>query len=199
MASSDQRILVRRNLIEPRDYSLWRRFQECRSQGLQGIPRAELLQYIEEAAEILDRLHTQHGLPRVDVKPQNLVLVMNRVNVVVTLGLNEDVQGGVRSLGPGITPVYASPETFECDISRHSDQYGLAIIYQEMLTGQRPFQGRNLQEIIMERFDGTPDLTPLPACEQAPIARALSKKPEDRFPTCTQLVQALRRANPIIP
>ena len=43
----------------------------------------------------------------------------------------------------GVTPVYAPPETFDGWVSRHSDQYSLAIVYQELLTGQRPFNGTN--------------------------------------------------------
>src|SRR5207248_7032768 len=47
----DSRLLI---VMELADRNLWDRFRECRSQGLAGIPREELLGYIQEAAEVLD-------------------------------------------------------------------------------------------------------------------------------------------------
>ena len=44
----------------------------------------------------------------------------------------------VASVTGGVTPVYAAPETFDGWVSRFSDQYSLAIVYQELLTGQPP-------------------------------------------------------------
>ena len=47
----------------------------------------------------------------------------------------------------GVTPLYAPPETFVGKISPFSDQYSLAIVYQEMLTGHRPFQAKNVRQL----------------------------------------------------
>src|SRR6201993_3249055 len=46
-------------VMELADRNLWDRFKECRSQGLQGIPRAELLNIMEESAEALDLMNNQ--------------------------------------------------------------------------------------------------------------------------------------------
>src|SRR5712692_3766967 len=68
-------------VMELADRNLWDRFKECRSQGLQGIPRAELLNIMEESAEALDLMNNQYGLQHLDIKPQNIFLVYNHIKV----------------------------------------------------------------------------------------------------------------------
>jgi serine/threonine protein kinase len=48
------------------------RLQACRREGRAGIPREEVLEYLREAAEVLDLLSQEHGLQHLDVKPHNL-------------------------------------------------------------------------------------------------------------------------------
>src|SRR4029079_2330406 len=55
-------------VMELADHSLWDRFKECRAQGLPGIPRAELLRYMEEAAEALDLMNSEYQLQHLDIK-----------------------------------------------------------------------------------------------------------------------------------
>ena len=55
--------------------------EKYRKQGLPGIPRAELLAYLREAAEVLDLLNLKFDLQHLDVKPRNLFLVSNHVKV----------------------------------------------------------------------------------------------------------------------
>ena len=72
-----------------------------------------------------------------------------------------------------MTPVYAAPETFDGVVSRYCDQYNLAIVYQELLTGQkRPFNGTNVRQLMMQHVTGSPNLAPLPERDRAAIARA---------------------------
>ena len=75
--------------------------------------------------------------------------------------------------------------------SRHSDQYGLAIVYQEMLTGKSPFSGRTMAQLAAQHLHSQPCLTPLPAADRPIVARALSKRSEQRFPNCRALVDKL--------
>src|SRR5207244_7204176 len=66
-------------VMELADRNLWDRFKECRSQGLPGIPRVELLGIMEESAEALDLMNNQYGLQHLDIKPQNIFLVYNHI------------------------------------------------------------------------------------------------------------------------
>jgi serine/threonine protein kinase len=178
-------------VMELADRNLWDRFKESRAQGLPGIPREELLGYMAETAEALDLMNGEYQLQHLDIKPQNLFLVHNHVKVA-DFGLVKDLEGMAASVTGGVTPVYAAPETFDGWVSRFCDQYSLAIVYQELLTGQRPFTGNNVRQLIMQHLQGTPNLAPLPPCDHAPIARALAKSPNERFPQCRDLIEALR-------
>src|SRR5208282_5873863 len=57
-------------VMELADRTIWDRFQECRGQGLPGIPRSELLLYLMETAEALDLMNIQYQLQHLDIKPQ---------------------------------------------------------------------------------------------------------------------------------
>lgn len=181
-------------VMELADRNLWDRYRDSRAQGHTGIPREELLRYMEEAAEALDLMNSQHQLQHLDIKPQNLFLVYNHIKVA-DFGLVKDLEGLQTRVTGGVTPVYAAPETFDGFVSRQSDQYSLAIVYQEVLTGQRPFNGSSARRLMLQHLQEAPDVSPLPETDRALINRALSKKPEDRFPMCTDLVQALRQAS----
>jgi serine/threonine protein kinase len=180
-------------VMELADRNLWDRYKECRSQGLPGIPREELLRYLEESAEALDLMNGQYGLQHLDIKPQNLFLVHQHVKVA-DFGLVKDLQGMQASVTGGITPVYASPETFDGYVSRFSDQYSLAIVYQELLCGQRPFNGATIRQLILQHLQAPPNLEALPESDRPAIARALAKSPDERHPSCGALMQALRAA-----
>jgi serine/threonine protein kinase len=181
-------------VMELADRNLWDRFRECRNQGLEGIPRDELLRYMAETAEALDLMNNQYQLQHLDIKPQNIFLIHNHVKVA-DFGLVKDFEGMRATVTGGVTPVYAAPETFDNWASRYSDQYSLAIVYQELLTGKRPFDGSNTRQLLLQHISGVPDVSPLPPSDRDAINRALSKNPEDRFPSCTDLVNALQRAS----
>ncbi|MCI0702106.1 MAG: protein kinase [Planctomycetia bacterium] len=178
-------------VMELADRNLWDRFRECRGQGLAGIPREELMRYMEETAEALDLMNNYYQIQHLDVKPQNLFLVFNHIKVA-DFGLAKVLEGVKATVTGGVTPVYAAPETFEGWVSRYSDQYSLAIVFQELLTGTRPFNGTNTRQLLMQHLNGTPDLAALPLADRSIINRALAKKPDDRWPSCTELIRALK-------
>lgn len=177
-------------VMELADRNLWDRFRECRVQGLPGIPRNELLSYMEEIAEALDLMNQEYNLQHLDIKPQNLFLVHQHIKVA-DFGLAKDLEGVRATITGGVTPVYAAPETFEGEVSRFCDQYSLAIVYQELLTSRRPFSGTNTRQLLMQHMTGTPDLSALPDVDQAVVARALSKKATQRYPSCSEFVREL--------
>jgi hypothetical protein len=181
------RVLI---VTELADCNLWDRFREMRQQQRPGIARGELLRYLEEAAEVLDLMNNQYQLQHLDIKPQNLFLVYNHVKVA-DFGLVKDLEGMRGQITGGVTPVYAAPETFDSIVTRFCDQYSLAIVYQELLTGVRPFNGTSGQQLLIQHLREPPNLGPLPPADRPVVGRALSKKPEDRFPNCIEFVRAL--------
>ncbi len=181
-------------VMELADKSLYDRQLECQQQGLSGIPRDELLAYMRDAAEALDLMNVEHDLQHLDIKPRDLFLVYNRVKVA-DFGLVKDLEGMANGQGScllgGITPLYASPEAFQGIISRHSDQYSLAIVYQELLTGHRPFEGKTPRQLMLQHTQEKPNLSYLADGEAAIVGRALAKDPRQRFASCMDFVRAL--------
>jgi serine/threonine protein kinase len=175
------------------DRTLLERFAECRAQGHTGIPRRELLGYMRETAEALDLMNGQFNLQHLDIKPQNIFLLFNHVKVG-DFGLVKDLEGMFAAVTSGVTAVYAAPETFEGLVSRYCDQYNLAITYQEMLTGELPFNGTTGRQLMMQHLNGAHNLAPLPDADRPIVARALARKPEERFANCVEFVRALEQA-----
>lgn len=189
----DGRLLI---VMELADCNLWDRFRMHRQKGLSGIPRDELMLYMQEAAEVLDLMNGEHGLLHLDIKPQNIFLQWNHVKVG-DFGQVKDLQGLAAQVTGGITPVYAAPETFDGIVTRACDQYSLACVYQELLTGQRPFDGTSMNQLLMQHLSAPPNLLPAPPGDRPALQRALAKKSEDRFPSCADFVRALRQGTPV--
>jgi hypothetical protein len=181
-------------VTELADCDLWDRFRDCRGRKLPGIPREELLRYMEEAAEVLDLMNARYDLQHMDIKPQNLCLVYSHVKVA-DFGLVKDLSGRGASVTGGLTPSYAPPETFQGQVSRFSDQYSLAIVYQELLTGQLPFTAANPYELMVLHTEGAPNLEPLPKQDRAAVGLALAKDPNHRHASCAAFARALRESD----
>ncbi len=183
-------------VTELADCCLKDRFDACRKEGLPGIPRDELLRYLVDSAEALDYMTEVHSLQHLDVKPENLLIVGNHAKVA-DFGLVKSIQDVTASMMAGLTPLYASPEVFNDQPSRQSDQYSLAIVYQEMLTGTLPFPGRNLAQLTAQHLNSPPRLNMLPPRDRDILSKALAKKPQERYRSCAEMIQALISADSI--
>jgi eukaryotic-like serine/threonine-protein kinase len=170
-------------------------FEQYCQAGLVGIPRADLLGHLRDAGDALDYICQEHSLQHLDVKPENLLLVGGRIKVA-DFGLVKDLQDASCSIIGGLTPVYAAPELFDGRPSDRSDQYSLAIVYQEMLTGVLPHDGRTTAQLAAQHLHSRPRLDRLPASDQATIAKALSKDPGQRFASCRDMVDSLLETTP---
>ena len=184
-------------IMEPADKSLADILDAKRRAGEPGIPREELVEYLCEASETLDWLNDKRGLAHLNVKPSNILSVFNHAKVA-DAGLVSDLSGVFKeSAAPtgeplvGISPPYAAPEIFTGRFTRSSDQYSLAITYQELLTGTLPFDGKTAWQLAMQHAMSPPNLEALPARDRPIVAKALSKDPESRYPSCLMFMMAL--------
>ncbi len=180
-------------VTELADGSLKDRYDEYLQKKAVGIPWDELIRYMRDAADVLDYMSEEHSLQHLDIKPENLLLLADRVKVA-DFGLVKDIHDATASMMGGLTPLYAPPEVFDGRPSRWSDQYSLAIVYQEMLTGELPFPGTTAIQLARQHLNARPRLAALPERDQEIVARALSKSPNDRFTNCREFVDALQRA-----
>jgi len=183
-------------VTELADESLKDCYERHQQNGLPGIPRKDLLDYLRDAADALDHMSEKYSLQHLDVKPENMLLLAGRVKVA-DFGLVKDIHDVTGSMMGGLTPVYASPEVFDGRASLQSDQYSLAILYQEMLTGVLPFPGRTAAQLATQHLNSRPRLSSLPADDQPAVARALEKDPKKRFPNCRALIDSLLGARPV--
>lgn len=182
-------------VMELADQSLHDLLETFKAEGDSGIPRFDLLMYLREAAEALDLMNLEHGLAHLDVKPRNLFLVSDHVKVadfglVNSLAELNNRKGASFQLA-AFTPVYAAPESFLGKVTLHSDQYSLAVVYFELLTGQMLFDGKNFRQLAMQHVQQEPDLSLLPEGDRRFLARALAKEPDARFPSCMDFIRSL--------
>ncbi|MCG6154657.1 family 16 glycoside hydrolase [Rubinisphaera margarita] len=179
------------------DESLQGRFELARQHTGRGIPPRELLRYMMEAAQGIDFLNqprgdSRPGVQHRDIKPQNLLLSGGSIKLGdygLVRPLTHDITGHTGRL----TLAFAAPEFLEGKTSHRSDQYSLAITYCYLRTGVLPFSGSEI-EIIDGHRNGQPDLTELDPAAREVVERALSKSPEDRWPSCQAFVKSLIRA-----
>lgn len=185
--------------MELADRSLWDRFLEANAQGLRGIPRQELLGYLDPIADAIDYLNgSRHtidgregvGIQHRDLKPQNLLLFGDRAKVG-DFGMARVVEGYVGGHSGPCTVPYAAPEYFGGRTARQSDQYSLAATYCHLRGGRIPFPGTTAQMAIGHMCNA-PDLEGLPRPERSILERALAKRPDDRWPDCRSFVDALK-------
>jgi serine/threonine protein kinase len=174
--------------MELADRTLLDRWQEARDQGQPGIPREELLAYFWQAADGIDHLHTRNIQHR-DIKPQNLLLKGDTLKVA-DFGLARVLANSVTGHTGSLTVAYAAPEFFDGRTTRRSDQYCLAVAYCQLRGGKLPFVGSTAQ-VVAGHLSRKPDLTMLPEEERPVVARALAKKPNERWPSCTAFVEGL--------
>lgn len=183
-------------VMELADKSLHDLLVEHQTAGRPGIPRDELLAYLRDAADGLDYINDKHLLQHLDVKPRNLFLMGDRVKVA-DFGLVKNLERQSSSgLMAGVTPIYAAPETFSGKFTRQSDQYSLAVVYVELLTGKRPFNGKNIRALALQHVSEPPDLSGLPAHDRAVVNQAMAKDPEKRYPNCMAFIRALYEVEP---
>ncbi|HKB41653.1 MAG TPA: serine/threonine-protein kinase, partial [Gemmataceae bacterium] len=186
--------------------NLSQRLKECQSTGWPGIPPQELLPYIRQAASALDYLNApQHHLgERVlsiqhrDIKPENILLSRQGSVKVTDFGLAKMVEGTsatIHSKSRGLTAAYAAPEMFKGMVTRSTDQYSLAITYYRLRTGKLPFdQNQPLFSMMLVHTEGRLDFGLLSLAEQEVLQRATKVNPEDRFPSCLDMIGALEAA-----
>jgi len=164
------------------------------------IPVEDAIGYVQEMASALDYSHRQ-GVVHRDVKPENVMLhegIAMLMDFGIAKGLDSNTSGPLTITGMFVgTPAYVSPEQAfgESTIDGRSDQFSLACILHEMITGEQPFTGRTAQAIIAQRMsETTPGLSlsdRVTSEVAAAVRRAMSVDPQNRFPTIREFAAAL--------
>lgn len=169
-----------------------------------GMPPTEAITIINAVAEALECAHERSLLHR-DVKPSNILLsktarTPQRI-VLADFGIarhihTSDLTATNITLG---TVNYASPEQLTgAMVDARADQYSLAATAYQLLSGCYPYQNSNPAVVIGHHINSPPpqlgkSRTDL-AVFDGPLARAMAKRPAQRFPSCRDFAAALASA-----
>src|SRR5262249_29493048 len=132
-----------------------------------GLPRAELLEHLRDAAKAIDYLNNLNIQHR-DIKPQNLLFVGTGIKVA-DFGLAKVLEHTVGAVSGSLPTAYAAPEFFNGQATRWSDQYCLAMTYCHLRGNALPFSGSAAQ-IIAGHLTREPDLSMLSDAERPIVA-----------------------------
>jgi len=162
---------------------------------------------VQQAASALQYAHN-HQVVHQDVKPSNFLirgsedasgrpdLMLADFGVAKSTSATASMSQSVRG-----TPAYMAPEQWEGTPVPATDQYALAIMAYDLLTGHPPFQG-GLGQVMYQHIHVTPQppgkLNPrVPADVDTVILHALAKKPEKRFASISAFARAFQQALPV--
>ena len=167
----------------------------------EALEPSRLMSILRQAAAALDYAHAKSIVHR-DIKPANIMIASDGAVKITDFGIakvttsQQYTQTGT-ILG---TPNYMSPEQVQgLAVTGRADQFSLAVIAFEMLTGDRPFVGEHLTTVVYKIVAEEPPpaqrLNPTlgPQIDSA-LRRGLTKKPEGRYNSCIEFVNSLDAA-----
>jgi serine/threonine protein kinase len=177
-----------------------------------AMPPARAEAILRQVCGSLEEAHA-HGIVHRDLKPENIVLTERAGTKdfvkVLDFGIakrqseNDPNEAKLTQQGMVLgTPPYMSPEQFTgATIDARSDIYSLGVMAYEMLSGQLPFRANTAWEWATQHMQAQPiplETQPhgraVPAVFSAAISRAMSKSPNDRFPTVREFADAMSGA-----
>jgi eukaryotic-like serine/threonine-protein kinase len=173
-----------------------------------ALPPAEAVRIVGEIARALDHAH-QEGVIHRDVKPDNILITSEGKALLADFGLVKIAADELELTMPGQgmgTPNFTAPEQLANarGVDRRCDIYGLGATLYTALTGQYPFAGRTLLNIIKKKANNelilpraiVPSLSE--ALEQV-VLRAVHPEPGRRPATCGEFAWELNRATANLP
>ncbi len=158
-----------------------------------GLPPEQAFSLMRQIAGALGELH-RSGIMHRDLKPTNVMFRDDDSLVLIDFGLAKQAQLRAEITGTGEifgTPYYMSPEQGHGgEVDERGDIYALGVIFFEMLTGAKPYEGDTAMSVIIQhRQAPVPQLQDALACYQPCIDRMMAKLPDARFQTVGDLLR----------
>lgn len=170
------------------------------------LPVDQVLDIVAQVAQGLAYAH-EHGIVHRDVKPSNIMVVRDGHAKITDFGIARMASSAVRTQTGMVlgSPKYMSPEqVMGKEIDQRSDIFSLGVMLYEMLTGQAPFTGENVNAIMYQTLNAVPappnTLNPaVPEMVNFILAKALAKKVEDRYQNAKDFAVDLRACRDTLP
>ncbi len=169
-------------------------------EGGDRLPLAQTLRIMDDILAGLSYSHT-HGVVHRDIKPANIMITKGDHRAkIADFGIARIESSSMTQAGTVLgTPSYMSPEQFMGQtVDRRTDVYSAGVLLYQLLTGERPFEGG--LTAIMHKVLNTTAPSPSELSVTAPpkldavVARAMARRPEDRFFGADSFAAAIRLA-----
>ncbi len=187
------------------DESLYLAMEYVRGEALYSVIASDRILTYKETADILlqlggglDFAHDR-GIVHRDIKPANILINRRGQPKITDFGVAREATSNLTTTGTIIgTPAYMSPEQITGHkVSGASDQFSLAVMVYEMLTGRKPFFGEGATTIMYKIVHEDPEhlnsvRKSLPADINGVVMRALAKEATDRYQSCYEFAETVR-------
>ena len=159
----------------------------------------EIGEIIDQVLQGLGHAHSEGVIHR-DIKPGNIMINSDGRIKICDFGIARIDSSNLTQVGEILgTPYYMAPEQFiGAAVDRPADLYSVGVIAYELLTGRKPFAGKNyevMQQVLNELPADPSQLNPaLSPLMDRVLQKALAKKPGDRFQSAREFAEAFREA-----
>lgn len=170
------------------------------------LPVDQVLDMVAQVAQGLAYAH-EHEIVHRDIKPSNIMVIRDGHVKITDFGIARMASSAVRTQTGMVlgSPKYMSPEqVLGKVIDQRSDIFSLGVMLYEMLTGESPFMGENVNAIMFQTLNTVPAApstlnSAVPDMLNFIVAKALAKELDDRYQNARDFANDLRACRETMP